>query len=243
MPTPQPTAAYRATIEKFEAPGIPIWRFTASSEESPSVIVLHGLTSRKERHLELCLQLAEAGFPTWAFDLRSHGDRRDADSATLRGSRKVPEFIPAFVRCASGSAEDVALVADFLGLDRYGIIGHSLGGYVALQAALRDPRAEVMVNISGSIDAAGSLPNGPTLYDIPTHAGDLCPRPVLLLHGTSDDEVPLAGAQKFHAAFTQAYGPNTEHTRLITYPSVGHELLSEMRTAAVEWMQRYLVDD
>lgn len=241
MPMLEPTAAYRTTIEKFDIQGIPVWRFTALPGDRPPVIVLHGLTSRKERHLELCLELAEAGFSAWILDLRSHGDRRDEDSAALRGSRSAPEFIPPFVRCVAGSAEDVAAIADVLGMERYGIIGHSLGGFVALQTALRDARAAAVVNISGSIDASGSLPGGPTLRDIPANARKFAPRPLLLLHGTEDRDVPIAGARKFHAAFRHAYGADADRARLIEYPDVHHELLPEMRTAAVDWMRQHLM--
>ncbi len=240
MSLPPPAAVYRATFERLDVRGIPVWRVTSQSVEGPAVIVLHGLTSRKERHLELCLELAEAGFRAWMVDLRSHGERRDADSLILRGARTAPEFGPAFVRCSAGSAEDIVGLADDLGVERYGIIGHSFGGYIALQTALRDQRAAVIVNISGSIDASGSLPNGLAAHNIVSHAHSLAPRPILLLHGTEDHDVPITGARTFHAAFTRAYGPDSERTRLIEYPGTGHELLPEMRSTAIDWMQTHL---
>ena len=79
------------------------------------------------------------------------------------------------------------------------------------------------------------------MYDIPSRAKDLAPRPVLFLHGTEDRDVPISGARKFHAALASAYGPDAERVRLIEYPETGHDLLPEMRTAAIEWMREHLL--
>ena len=243
MPMPTPEASFTAHIEKHTADGIPVWTFQKpDASSSPLVIVLHGLNSRKERHLELCLMLAEAGLTACIMDLRAHGERRDDDSATLLGDRTTPAFADAFARVVLGTAEDVSQVAAYFGAKQYGLVGHSLGGYTTLQTALRDPNIAALAVISGTIDVSGPVPSGMTLPDIAAEASALAPRPLLLLHGTDDNAVPIAGARKFHATFQTAYGPNANRLRLIEYPGIGHDLLPEMRTAVVEWMAEWLVD-
>ncbi|GAB4453431.1 MAG: hypothetical protein OHK0029_06240 [Armatimonadaceae bacterium] len=237
------SAVFHAQIERREPNGIPVWLFHKPDvAETVPVIVLHGLNSRKERHLELCLRLADAGLTACAMDLRSHGDRRDDDSPLLLGDRTTETFAGAFGRCVTGTARDLAPLADTLGWETFGVVGHSLGGYVALQAAVNEPRIAALAVLSGAIDVSGTTTDGALLHDIAACGAHFAGRSTLFLHGTADELVPVAGARRFCEALMLACNETTERVALIEYPELGHTLSEEMLCAAVDWMARHLME-
>lgn len=214
--------------------------------ERPLVFVVHGLMSRKERHIELCLLLAEAGFLACTLDARHHGERATPEAV---GRLSGTEFAAAFAEAVLGTVADVETLAAYFGNNGYGIIGHSMGGFVALKAGVSDPGARVVVSIAGNPDWANVgedvfLPPSVRAFvhaQSPlTHADRFWPRPLLLLHGEADLTVPVEGARRLHAALAPRYAANPERLSFIEYPGVGHEFPLDMATRAVAWMQRFL---
>lgn len=63
---------------------------------------------------------------------------------------------------------------------RIAAMGHSLGGYLALLTAARDPRIDAVVEASGALDGTGITRMPPTL----------------ILHGARDQTVPIAKAER-----------------------------------------------
>lgn len=215
----------------------------------PLVFVLHGLMSRKERHLELCLQLSDAGFLACTLDARLHGERTGPETAALGGELNAA-FALAFAEAILGTAMDLAIVADYFERPRYGVIGHSMGGYVALKAAVTDPRAAVIVSIAGNPDWT-LLPDGARLPPVAealareespiTHSIEIWPRPLLLLHGAQDRTVPIQGARSLYSALLAArYAEDPSRVALVEYPEAGHDFLPDMALRSVDWMRRYL---
>ncbi len=100
--------------------------------EGPALVLIHGLTGSSTTWREVMPDLAER-FTVIAPDLLGHGQ-----SAKPRGDYSLGAF-------ASGIRD--LLVA--LGIDRATVIGHSLGGGVALQLAYQFPeRCERLVLVS-----------------------------------------------------------------------------------------------
>ena len=234
-------AAYQVAITRYETQGIPFYRIAplTASPETPIVFALHGLNARKERFLELCLQLTAANLSACLVDLRGHGERLNDDTPLLRGSRTDPAIIPAIIRTILGTVGDVSRVADSLGLSRYALIGHSLGGYTALLAALEDSRAAAVVAIAGAFDLSGMPPDfgvSPERGDVTRRAAELKRIPALLLHGADDMTVPLYGSQLLHAALLAA-GASPTDAVLREFPGVGHELTPEMIAEAVAFVR------
>jgi pimeloyl-ACP methyl ester carboxylesterase len=97
---------------------------------APAVLVVPGLWSRKENHADFCARVAGAGMACLALDLRGHG--------------------------ASGGELDAGALDDVLagvgalaerGHAPLGLRGSSMGGWLALHAAARDPRVRAVVAI------------------------------------------------------------------------------------------------
>jgi len=85
-----------------------------------TVVFLHGLFGRA-RNLGFLQREASQTFRTIALDLRNHG-----------ASPHGPVSYPAM-------AQDVLETLDDLGIERFSVVGHSMGGKVAMMLALADP--------------------------------------------------------------------------------------------------------
>jgi pimeloyl-ACP methyl ester carboxylesterase len=110
--------------------------------EAPPVVLLHGITG----HARVWDHLAERLVPgrrVLVLDQRGHGDSDPAPDDDYR---------------VATMADDLAAFAGSLGLDRFALLGHSMGGRVALQyAAGHAARLErlVVVDIGPDINLAG----------------------------------------------------------------------------------------
>ncbi|MDN3355681.1 alpha/beta hydrolase [Actinomadura sp. DC4] len=89
----------------------------------PAFLLLHGLASNARQWDEVADLLAAEHFPTYAVDLRGHGDSDTPDAGYDTAT----------------AASDVAAVASALGLNGAVVAGHSWGGSVALQLAAERP--------------------------------------------------------------------------------------------------------
>jgi len=109
---------------------------------APPVVLLHGITG----HARVWDHLAERLVPgrrVLALDQRGHGDSDPAPDDDYR---------------VATMADDVAAFAGSLELDRFALLGHSMGGRIAIQyAAAHAARLErlIIVDIGPDIELAG----------------------------------------------------------------------------------------
>ena len=118
--------------------------------EGPGLLLVHGLGGAKEDFTDHVPALAR-DYTVVIFDHRGHGA---SDKPTDRGAYSIDRL-----------ATDILEVADAVGLDRFRLLGHSMGGMVARQIPLRAPeRVEALVMMDTS---AGPIPGfDPSLMDI-----------------------------------------------------------------------------
>ena len=112
------------------------WVCTADSGSSrPTIVYLHGIADNRDSATGVIERFRHRGFNVIAYDSRAHG-RSEGD------------------RCTYGFFEkqDLRLVLDQAGVDRAILIGHSLGGAVALQTAAIDGRIQAVVAASTFAD-------------------------------------------------------------------------------------------
>lgn len=105
-------------------------RHLSNGAAGPGVVVVHGLGSRKDNHLDFAELAADRGMTALAIDLRGHGE----SSGSI----------------GPGVLEDVLAGVDALhaeGHDPVGIRGSSLGGFLALHAAERHEAVRAVVAI------------------------------------------------------------------------------------------------
>lgn len=208
----------------------------------PVVVLVHGGYWRQRYRLDvmnaLAADLREAGVAAWNLEYRRVGGRGGGWPGT-------------FADVAAGF-DALLDHRDRLATDRVGVAGHSAGGQLALWLAARDglpagapgrsPRLApgLVVALAGVCDlvlaaqlglssgaAQELLGGGPE--DVPDRYAAASPRarvplgvPQLLLHGDSDDSVPLELSRRHHAAAAAAGDacelvelPGTDHFALI----------------------------
>ncbi|MBC7807767.1 MAG: prolyl oligopeptidase family serine peptidase [Akkermansiaceae bacterium] len=184
------------------------------SRQYPAVVLIHGLSSRKEDTLLLAVAFARRGYATLSIDLPVHGERR------LRDGRTIADLTLEETRRVGGeSVADLRRGVDYLStrsdidVSRLGCVGISLGGIFGGVFAGVEKRIKSVVLWSAGGDwgelltqsrhpfalkrrEKGSLPDAETvektLRDIDplTYIANLTPRPLLLLAGTNDYVVP-----------------------------------------------------
>ncbi len=100
------------------------------SDPKAMCLLVHGLGEHSGRYKGLAEQLSSQGFCVWAFDYRGHGrsQGRRGDCSSL------DQFVEDLHRVVERSEREHPNLARFL-------IGHSLGGLLALMVAVRYPQS------------------------------------------------------------------------------------------------------
>jgi carboxymethylenebutenolidase len=193
--------AVRHTTEKFATDGhsITLERFLPETGASvPAIIGLHGSGGIHGGFIEPARLLAANGFAVFVPHYFERTGTVWADERTIR--REFPSWMAA-VRDTVAFAETQPGVAR----GGVGLLGFSLGAYLALSVASLDDR------IGAVVDYFGGLPEefASGLQRMP---------PVLILHGQEDSVVPVAEAAKLEAVLKPL---NVPYEKKI-YPGAGH---------------------
>jgi len=189
-------------------------RFFAG-RDGATVVLSHGYGGSQDELLPTADALHEAGFNVFTYDLRGSG--QSGGSVTF-GAREREDLVSVVDYLASRADVDA---------DRIGAVGFSMGAATTLMAAARDARVRAVVADSAWSHVYHWLK--PTLRKALTRPSDqfsplalklvelrsgvklrtlrpardvgrLSPRPLLLIHGTSDDVVPPGDADELLAA-------------------------------------------
>lgn len=194
------------------------WYLPAATAGAPALVVMHGWGSNAEAMLPLQAPLQEAGYGVLFLDARCHGMSDGDNFASL------PRF-------AEDIEAGLAWLAVQPGVDAaaLGVIGHSVGAGAALLVASRRPSLRAVVSLAAFAHpalmmrrwlAAKHIPYWPIGAYILAYVqrvigarfDDIAPTtriarircPVLLIHGASDDTVPIAEAEAILAARGEA---------------------------------------
>lgn len=185
----------------------------------PLVVHFHGGFWRAEYALDharpFCAGLRRAGYATLNVEYRRVGNDGGGWPGTLTDARGALDLVPRLVDEHRVDAGRVVLT------------GHSAGGHLALLAAgrtdvglagvvpigalsdLRDAHARHLSDGgTAALDLVGGEPDEfPDRWDEASPiAGVPLPMPVVLVHGRHDDSVPIAQAEAYAAAATEAGG-------------------------------------
>jgi uncharacterized protein len=207
---------------------------------APCVVACHGLGSSKasEKLLMLGDALPAAGIALARFDFRGCGESSGVEEETTIASR----------------IEDVETVLAFLAADpaldgRFGLLGSSLGGFVALHVAARRPGLPVVTwNAPASLTelANDDIPEGrrlgiPFAMEYATGRYALAPAGLprhLVIHGEADDVVALEHGIALHEQAIEPF-------ELVLIPDADHRLTNPTHRAQAisvtqDWFTRWL---
>ena len=211
-----------------------VWLEPAGATTAPAALLLHGFSSRKEQMAQaMGRALLARGVASLALDLPFHGERQGAD-------REIPRNPLALVGAWKTAIAEARAAVTWLGAQagidaaRIGVVGYSLGGFLALMTAAEEERLRVI-----ALAAAGDLPDRTPyaalvrgLVDPLRAAGRLDGRPLLLVNGRRDTTTRPAQAERLFAA---ALEPKT-----MRWYDGGHWPRPGAIDAAAEWVAERL---
>ncbi len=184
-------------LEQYEPPASP-----AASQGHPGILILHGSGGAGSYWLDrFAPALAAFGVAAYApHYLQKTGAQRATPEMILDG-KHFPEWLAAI-------RDGVSYIAERPGIDprRIGVLGVSLGGYLAVALGIDDRRVRAIIELSGG------LPPGWEARISRAMA------PVLILHGAADPVVPVSEAYRLEQALKQ-HGVVCESE---VYPQEGH---------------------
>ncbi len=181
------------------------WLFPRAAASAPRglLVYLHGHSDNRQLSIHAARRFTPLGFDVLAYDSRAHGQSEGR-------------------YCTFGLRERVDLLRalDAVGASSAGVIGSSLGGAVALQAAAADERIRWVVAHAPFCDLATAIADraalvrrellerlkreaerqaGLCIAEISTlEAAGRVQVPVLLVHGRHDRETPPAHSARIH---------------------------------------------
>lgn len=215
-----PAPCVDATFEGAGGIAIRGWRCVPSTPPVGTVVFLHGVADNRMSGAGVVKRFVSRGFEAVTYDSRAHGES-GGDFCTYGYYEK----------------DDLRRVLTAIDARRVVVIGHSLGGAVALQAAAEDDRIATVIAVESFSDLRTVA--GERAFYLPAwlvakafryaeekgtfHASLVSPEkaaarikvPVLVIHGTADDATSPEHSVRIHAALA---GPK----RLVLVEGAGH---------------------
>ena len=207
-----PIAAHGAASEEFKVTSggdsLSVSRYAAAgSERRPAVIALHGArgVELKPRAYERYADaLTARGIDTYFLRYMSAADMVALTSTSheIREAYETKRF-DGWADTVAATATDVLGRADSSG--RIGLLGFSLGSYIAAEAAARDTRIAALAVLYGGMPQAMTT----KVKHLP---------PLIALHGEADKNVPIEEGRQL-VSLGKLVGADTE---FVPYPGKAH---------------------
>lgn len=207
-PLPADLAAWAEDVTIAGPRPMKAWHLKPEGDARGTAVFVHGWSSDGGRMAPLARPLLGAGIACLLVDLPGHGR-----------TGPVEAYHAAYM------VEDLRAVADHLSGARAALLGYSFGGIGAIVSAATDPRwvaLVVLATAEGPMEATEVYLEGkgiparwfrstlhrtarrfvgvdPDAFRGPAHLPSI-KIPVLFVHGTDDEVVPFAHAERLHAA-------------------------------------------
>ncbi len=210
------------------------WFIPAVSAHAPALVYAHGAGRDQRSGLPIVPALHQAGYDVLLFSYRDHGHSDGDGRGMTYGYRESQDIDSAvlFLRQRKRACH-------------VGVIGYSVGASSALLSAARNPDIEAVVAVAPFASAlevwAANRPAffpplaldwtrrvvewrkgiSLTAMDLGRLIPRIAPRPLLLVHGTHDERIPLSQVQRLFTAAGQPKSlwliPNATHGSVRTY--------------------------
>jgi carboxymethylenebutenolidase len=178
---------------------------TADGQRFPAIIGLHGSGGGHASMAEPASLLAAQGYAVYVLHYFERTGTMEID-----GLPTIARNFPAWMKTLWDAVSFVTRQPS-VDPDRIGLLGFSLGAYLALSAAAIDSRVKIVV------DYFGGFPKEMKLF-----MRRFCP--VLILHGEQDATVPVAEAYHLQQMLEKKQIPY----EMKIYPGAGHGFSGEI---------------
>jgi len=204
---------------------------------APAALLLHGFSSSKERMAQAVGRaLQQRGIASLALDLPFHGERNGGEEPPYRNPIALVGAWRSAAREARAAIEWLGAQAEVDGA-RLGVVGYSLGGFLALMMASEEPAVRAI-----TLAAAGDLPDSTPYLSMVRRAVDplravrkLDRRPLLLVNGRRDRTTRPVQAERLFAS--------AEEPKELYWYEGGHWPPVSAIEYAAEWMTGKLGGD
>jgi len=194
----------------------------SNGQRFPAVIGLHGSAGGHASMSDPAAMLAARGFAVYVL----HYFDRTGTTGVADKQTAIRNF-PAWGKTLWDAISHVELQA-CVDPKRIGLLGFSLGAYLALTVASVDSRVKAVVEFFGGFPK-----------EMKIFMRRLCP--TLILHGDADPTVPVEEAHHLQQMLEKRNVPY----ELQIYPGVGHsfddEIWDDARRRTLAFLQKYLV--
>lgn len=247
-------------MNKVKITGIPALEFIPSSQVERGLIFYHGWSSCKENQIFRASTLASYGMRVLVPDAEFHGERGEIDYDDEETLEKY--FFPILINSCRESAGLINYLEKKLGNQSFvGVMGHSMGGFIASGVITSYDRINTMINVNGSCawlktrnillehhNSANRTPENLNIidlgekqidlkrYDPYYNISQLNQRPILMLHGEEDTSVPFAAQRYFYEKAREHYDSG-ENINLKTYENLNHYFTTGMLEECITWMR------
>jgi pimeloyl-ACP methyl ester carboxylesterase len=179
---PAPDAAHPATMESFQLPSHgaqlnALIYIAAGAGPHPTAVLLHGFPGN-EKNLDLAQVLRRAGWNVLYFDYR--GSWGSPGDFSFTHCIEDAQAAVAWLRDPANDAKDR------VDPQTLALVGHSMGGFIALVVGAQDPALKAIIGISAADFGAGSIVHLPPASR-PAAAASLAQ------HLVEEGMAPLAG--------------------------------------------------
>lgn len=197
----------------------------------PAVLMLHGYRSHKEQLAgRVGLVLMRHGIASLAIDLPLHGERRgDMDQQAMGNPVALASAWRQGQRDVAHAFAYLSERPEILGA-ACGVVGYSMGSFLAVELAARERRVQALV-----LAAGGDLPHDTpftqlvrTLANPARAAKRYAGRPLLMVHGRHDPIVTPTQAQRLYDAATEP--------KQLQWYDAGHHLPDVAIDHAAAWL-------
>jgi carboxymethylenebutenolidase len=178
---------------------------SASGQRFPAIIGLHGSGGDHVSMAEPASLLAAQGYAVYVLHYFERTGTTEID-----GLATIARNFPAWMKTLWDAVSFVATQPS-VDPERIGLLGFSLGAYLALSVAAIDSRVKIVV------DYFGGFPKEMKLF-----MRRFCP--VLILHGEQDTTVPVAEAYQLQQMLEKKQIPY----EMKIYPGAGHGFSGEI---------------